>query len=83
MYLISKVAYMYNEESIMYIVKIHPATNAHKVAMEPTNGYAHILTHSLPFSSWEQRMDPQGRTYYLDHSTRTTSWDRPEVLPSG
>ena len=44
--LTSKVAYMYNEESIMYIVKIHPATNAHKVAMEPTNAmHTFLLTH--------------------------------------
>ena len=28
-------------------------------------------------------MDPQGRVYYLDHNSRTTSWDRPEVLPNG
>lgn len=33
--------------------------------------------------SWEQRIDPQGRAYYVDHNTRTTTWDRPEPLPAG
>ncbi|KAJ6559140.1 hypothetical protein DFH09DRAFT_1364911 [Mycena vulgaris] len=28
-------------------------------------------------AGWERRIDPQGRTYYVDHSTRTTTWHRP------
>lgn len=28
-------------------------------------------------SSWEARMDSQGRIFYIDHTTRTTSWQRP------
>ena len=28
-------------------------------------------------SGWERRISPSGRTYYLDHNTRTTTWDRP------
>lgn len=27
--------------------------------------------------SWEARMDSQGRIFYIDHTTRTTSWQRP------
>ena len=27
--------------------------------------------------SWERRTDPRGRTYYVDHNTRTTTWQRP------
>ncbi|KAJ6508748.1 hypothetical protein C8R45DRAFT_968578 [Mycena sanguinolenta] len=27
---------------------------------------------------WERRIDPQGRTYYVDHTTRTTTWHRPQ-----
>ena len=47
-------------------------------------GSAHILSlHTHTMYSWEQRIDPQGRIYYLDHNTRTTSWDRPEILPQG
>ncbi|XP_011792475.1 PREDICTED: NEDD4-like E3 ubiquitin-protein ligase WWP1 isoform X2 [Colobus angolensis palliatus] len=37
---------------------------------------------TLP-SGWEQRKDPHGRTYYVDHNTRTTTWERPQPLPPG
>ncbi|XP_068549544.1 NEDD4-like E3 ubiquitin-protein ligase WWP2 isoform X2 [Anas acuta] len=26
---------------------------------------------------WEKRVDPRGRYYYVDHNTRTTTWQRP------
>ncbi|XP_018614279.1 NEDD4-like E3 ubiquitin-protein ligase WWP1 [Scleropages formosus] len=32
---------------------------------------------------WEQRKDLHGRTYYVDHNTRTTTWERPQPLPAG
>ncbi|XP_077055203.1 NEDD4-like E3 ubiquitin-protein ligase WWP1 [Siphateles boraxobius] len=32
---------------------------------------------------WEQRKDPHSRTYYVDHNTRTTTWERPQPLPLG
>ncbi|KAJ7784506.1 hypothetical protein B0H16DRAFT_1356572 [Mycena metata] len=28
---------------------------------------------------WERRIDPQGRTYYVDHATRSTTWHRPQA----
>ncbi|KAJ2675579.1 hypothetical protein IWW42_001001 [Coemansia sp. RSA 1085] len=28
---------------------------------------------------WEQRVDHMGRTYYVDHNTRTTTWHRPAL----
>lgn len=28
-------------------------------------------------SSWEKRVDQRGRFYYVDHNTRTTTWQRP------
>lgn len=31
---------------------------------------------SLP-SAWEARMDSHGRIFYIDHTTRSTSWQRP------
>lgn len=42
-------------------------------------------TQSSPFedaqgrlpAGWERREDNLGRTYYVDHNTRTTSWNRP------
>jgi E3 ubiquitin-protein ligase NEDD4 len=27
--------------------------------------------------NWERRVDHQGRVYYVDHNTRTTTWNRP------
>jgi len=33
-------------------------------------------------AGWERREDNLGRTYYVDHNTRTTSWNRP-TGPSG
>lgn len=33
--------------------------------------------------NWEMRLDPQGRPYYVDHSTQTTTWERPQPLPAG
>jgi len=33
--------------------------------------------------AWEARMDSHGRIFYIDHTTRTTSWQRPGAAPSG
>ncbi|KAF8474975.1 hypothetical protein BDZ91DRAFT_690705 [Kalaharituber pfeilii] len=30
-------------------------------------------------SGWERRQDNLGRTYYVDHNTRTTTWTRPSA----
>ncbi|XP_061678288.1 NEDD4-like E3 ubiquitin-protein ligase WWP2 isoform X4 [Syngnathoides biaculeatus] len=35
---------------------------------------------SLP-TGWEQKVLPHGRVYYVDHNTKTTTWERP--LPTG
>ncbi|XP_075428021.1 E3 ubiquitin-protein ligase Itchy homolog isoform X2 [Ascaphus truei] len=32
---------------------------------------------------WEQRVDQQGRMYFVDHVAKRTTWDRPEPLPPG
>ncbi|KAK9882482.1 hypothetical protein WA026_021823 [Henosepilachna vigintioctopunctata] len=32
---------------------------------------------------WELRFDTYGRRYYVDHNTKSTSWERPQPLPSG
>ncbi|KAJ3342352.1 hypothetical protein HDU93_002468 [Gonapodya sp. JEL0774] len=52
----------------------------------PTNGRRQLSRTEdelgpLP-TGWERREDGQGRTYYVDHNTRTTSWHRPSA-PSG
>ncbi|XP_036088655.1 NEDD4-like E3 ubiquitin-protein ligase WWP1 isoform X3 [Rousettus aegyptiacus] len=43
----------------------------------------HLGTSETLPSGWEQRKDPHGRTYYVDHNTRTTTWERPQPLPPG
>ncbi|CAL4080813.1 unnamed protein product, partial [Meganyctiphanes norvegica] len=32
---------------------------------------------------WEMRYDHYGRRYYVDHTTRSTTWERPKPLPQG
>ncbi|VDP05147.1 unnamed protein product [Soboliphyme baturini] len=34
---------------------------------------------SLP-SGWEERVDANGRTFYVNHVTRSTQWERPTLL---
>ncbi|EFN88071.1 E3 ubiquitin-protein ligase Su(dx) [Harpegnathos saltator] len=34
-------------------------------------------------TGWEMRYDVYGRRYYVDHNTRSTSWERPQPLPAG
>jgi uncharacterized protein YbdZ (MbtH family) len=38
--------------------------------------------HDLPFG-WEIRKDRDGKKYYLDHLTQTTTWEKPRALPEG
>ncbi|GAA6072804.1 NEDD4-like E3 ubiquitin-protein ligase WWP2 isoform X1 [Tachysurus ichikawai] len=38
------------------------------------------VVEDLP-AGWEQRVLPHGRVYYVDHNTKTTTWERP--LPQG
>uniref|UniRef100_A0A8C9XCJ4 E3 ubiquitin-protein ligase n=1 Tax=Sander lucioperca TaxID=283035 RepID=A0A8C9XCJ4_SANLU len=35
------------------------------------------------FCRWEQRVDQNGRMYFVDHIEKRTSWERPDPLPSG
>uniref|UniRef100_A0A8C8K940 E3 ubiquitin-protein ligase n=1 Tax=Oncorhynchus tshawytscha TaxID=74940 RepID=A0A8C8K940_ONCTS len=32
-----------------------------------------------PVCRWERRVDPMGRVYFVDHITRTTTWQRPTM----
>ncbi|XP_036388948.1 itchy E3 ubiquitin protein ligase b [Megalops cyprinoides] len=41
-----------------------------------------ISTGPLP-PGWEQRVDQNGRVYFVDHVEKRTTWDRPEPLPPG
>ncbi|XP_058676312.1 NEDD4-like E3 ubiquitin-protein ligase WWP1 isoform X4 [Ammospiza nelsoni] len=55
-----------------------PSASAEPVRQQPGSA----STEPLP-PGWEQRKDPHGRTYYVDHNTRTTTWERPQPLPPG
>ncbi|XP_041320282.1 NEDD4-like E3 ubiquitin-protein ligase WWP1 isoform X3 [Pyrgilauda ruficollis] len=55
-----------------------PSASAEPVRQQPGTA----STEPLP-PGWEQRKDPHGRTYYVDHNTRTTTWERPQPLPPG
>ncbi|XP_037311856.2 NEDD4-like E3 ubiquitin-protein ligase WWP1 [Pungitius pungitius] len=55
-----------------------PTDGAKPTQQVPTAGAADPLP-----PGWEQRKDPHGRTYYVDHNTRTTTWERPQPLPPG
>uniref|UniRef100_A0A8C7JPE3 E3 ubiquitin-protein ligase n=1 Tax=Oncorhynchus kisutch TaxID=8019 RepID=A0A8C7JPE3_ONCKI len=41
------------------------------------NSHISLLSLSLSLYSWEKRVDQRGRFYYVDHNTRTTTWQRP------
>ncbi|XP_059397962.1 E3 ubiquitin-protein ligase NEDD4-like [Carassius carassius] len=43
--------------------------------MSPSASYA-LTTPGLP-PGWEERRDPKGRTYYVNHNNRSTTWTRP------
>ncbi|XP_066566896.1 E3 ubiquitin-protein ligase NEDD4-like isoform X4 [Amia ocellicauda] len=45
--------------------------------MSPSEAYVHT-TPGLP-PGWEERKDAKGRTYYVNHNNRTTTWTRPIV----
>ena len=47
-----------------------------------SNGAAAAVEEPLP-AGWEMRYDVYGRKYYVDHNTRSTSWERPQPLPHG
>ncbi|KAJ8672670.1 hypothetical protein QAD02_003930 [Eretmocerus hayati] len=34
-------------------------------------------------AGWEIKHDVYGRRYYVDHNTRSTSWERPQPIPPG
>uniref|UniRef100_A0A8C7MRK1 E3 ubiquitin-protein ligase n=1 Tax=Oncorhynchus kisutch TaxID=8019 RepID=A0A8C7MRK1_ONCKI len=40
-------------------------------------------TPNLAPTDSDVRKDPHGRTYYVDHNTKTTTWERPQPLPPG
>uniref|UniRef100_A0A674DBI8 E3 ubiquitin-protein ligase n=1 Tax=Salmo trutta TaxID=8032 RepID=A0A674DBI8_SALTR len=45
--------------------------------------WVNLLAHLKPTLIWEQRVDQNGRLYFVDHVEKRTTWERPEPLPSG
>ncbi|KAI0340165.1 HECT-domain-containing protein [Trametopsis cervina] len=71
------------------VVAAQPAqatTNASANAQAASNNNAQMRNFNphedqygpLP-DGWERRIDPLGRTYYVDHNTRSTTWNRPSA----
>ncbi|XP_021379253.1 NEDD4-like E3 ubiquitin-protein ligase WWP1 isoform X2 [Mizuhopecten yessoensis] len=54
---------------------VGPPPGTPPVDQEPSN-------EPLP-PGWEMRTDGHSRPYYVDHNTRTTTWERPQALPPG
>jgi E3 ubiquitin-protein ligase NEDD4 len=62
-----------------------PSSISNGAGASGTNGNARNSSQLSPFedaqgrlpAGWERREDNLGRTYYVDHNTRTTSWNRP------
>lgn len=71
------------------------ATTAAGTAADPNKGRDTISSNAAPSRSalddeplpagWELRFDQYGRRYYVDHTTKSTTWERPsnQPLPSG
>ncbi|XP_051807759.1 NEDD4-like E3 ubiquitin-protein ligase WWP2 isoform X3 [Acanthochromis polyacanthus] len=57
-----------------------PSPSATSSTEPAGNSSTESATDSLP-AGWEQRVLPHGRVYYVDHNTKTTTWERP--LPPG
>ncbi|XP_008324290.1 E3 ubiquitin-protein ligase NEDD4-like isoform X6 [Cynoglossus semilaevis] len=47
-------------------------------SMSPSSAAYALTTPGLP-PGWEERKDTKGRTYYVNHNNRTTTWTRPIV----
>ncbi|KAJ3272680.1 hypothetical protein HDV01_005316 [Terramyces sp. JEL0728] len=55
-----------------------PVTNSNS-----NNGLSSVEDELGPLpAGWERRVDHLGRTYYVDHNTRSTTWNRPRVNAS-
>ncbi|KTF82212.1 hypothetical protein cypCar_00039830, partial [Cyprinus carpio] len=63
-----------------------PSSSSVAVTTQTPAASSSIPNPTLPSSSsssssgpWERRVDNRGRIYYVDHNTRTTTWQRPTM----
>ncbi|XP_077319075.1 E3 ubiquitin-protein ligase NEDD4-like isoform X23 [Lithobates pipiens] len=57
--------------------RVRSSTVTGGVDSTPSVAYVHT-TPGLP-SGWEERKDAKGRTYFVNHNNRTTTWTRPII----
>jgi len=60
----------------------HGATNPSQTSQAvntPRNFNPHEDQYGALPAGWERRIDPLGRTYYVDHNSRSTTWNRPST----
>ena len=55
---------------------VAPVPVAAPRAVRPSSPPPSYALPPLP-EGWEEKTDAKGRTFYIDHNTRTTQWDRP------
>uniref|UniRef100_A0A3Q3MHY4 HECT-type E3 ubiquitin transferase n=1 Tax=Mastacembelus armatus TaxID=205130 RepID=A0A3Q3MHY4_9TELE len=58
-----------------------PGPSSALVRVSPSATAYTLTTPGLP-PGWEERKDAKGRTYYVNHNNRTTTWTRPIVQTS-
>lgn len=58
------------------VLRCHTAAGG-TCQQDPPAVWGQTVTSSSGVSRWEKRVDPRGRYYYVDHNTRTTTWQRP------
>ncbi|CAI5668101.1 NEDD4-like E3 ubiquitin-protein ligase WWP2 isoform X2 [Oreochromis niloticus] len=68
------------QEALGPAASVEPSSNTTSSTEQASNSTTEPTTDSLP-AGWEQRVLPHGRVYYVDHNTKTTTWERP--LPPG
>ncbi|CAG5021711.1 unnamed protein product [Parnassius apollo] len=70
------------ESAIQSFRTTHEAVAAPPTTTATPTTPAPAAEEPLP-SGWEMRYDVYGRRYYVDHNSRSTSWERPMPLPAG
>jgi E3 ubiquitin-protein ligase NEDD4 len=50
------------------------------ISNQDQNQLVQNVNNGLP-PGWEQRITPEGRVYFVDHETRTTTWNDPRTHP--
>ncbi|CAL1526012.1 unnamed protein product [Lymnaea stagnalis] len=76
-----------NEQPGWELVELEPSPASDVGASGPTvqDQDSSVNRQPLP-PGWEHQTDPSGKVYYVNHSTRTTQWNRPtesSTLPPG